>query len=247
MPEFRDSGHTQGAFLSVIAARTASPDWPAALATALRTSDAVRVEGAFPAARIAALRIEAELAHAAGRFVAARVGRARDMVPALRGDELCWCTPRADAPATRALLDELEALRIALDRELLLGARAVEAHFALYGAGARYARHLDRVAVPAHAQGRAEDGVAGGGRVLSLVLYLNDAWDAADGGALRLHAPDGVPRDVLPRGGDLVAFLSDRVEHEVLPATRPRWSVAAWLTRDDPASPGRVLPSDSSP
>lgn len=207
------------------------------MATALRSSDAVKVEGAFPPPRIDALRAEAERAHAAGRFAPARVGRARDIDPGLRGDELCWCTPQADAPATRALLDELEALRIALDRELLLGARAVEAQFARYAPGARYARHIDRVA---------EDRATDGGRVLSLVLYLNAAWRAADGGALRLYDPAGAPQDLLPRGGDLVAFLSDRVEHEVLPATQPRWSVAAWLTRDDPASPGRVVPSDSS-
>jgi SM-20-related protein len=66
--------------------------------------------------------------------------------------------------------------------------------------------------------------------VLSCIVYLNDAWDARDGGALRLHLRGGA-RDVLPVGGTLVAFLSDRVEHEVLAATRERLSVAAWFRR----------------
>jgi SM-20-related protein len=69
--------------------------------------------------------------------------------------------------------------------------------------------------------------------VLSLVLYLNPGWRAAVGGALRLERPAGA-REVLPESGTLVAFLSDRVAHEVLPAARPRWSVAAWFRRRSP-------------
>ena len=69
--------------------------------------------------------------------------------------------------------------------------------------------------------------------MLSCVVYLNDAWRDDDGGALRLHLPAG-PRDVPPRGGSLVAFLADRVEHEVLPASRERCSVAGWFRRRAP-------------
>ena len=34
-----------------------------------------------------------------------------------------------------------------------------------------------------------------------------------------------------PAGGTLVAFLSDRVEHEVLPARRDRIAVSGWFRR----------------
>jgi len=88
-------------------------------------------------------------------------------------------------------------------------------HYALYPPGAGYARHRDRF--------RDDDA-----RVLSCVAYLNDRWGPHDGGALRLHL-DGGPRDVAPIGGTLVAFLADRVEHEVLPATRQRLAVAGWF------------------
>lgn len=235
MAEFPDRPRNAIAFPAVIPARNASRGLAAGLAEGLRTSDAVRVEGAFAADRIAALRAEAVQAHAAGRFTAARVGRARHADRALRGDELCWLDDATGAPAAAALLAELDALRGELDRALLLGTRAVEAQFARYAPGTGYARHLDRVA-----------GDADAGRVLSLVLYLNAGWSATDGGALRLFDAAGAGHDVMPVGGDLVAFLSDRVAHEVLPATRVRWSVAAWLTRTDPASPAPVHPPHSS-
>jgi SM-20-related protein len=226
MAEFREQRHSDASFLSVIPARTASTALAPALVDGLRGSDAVRAEAAFPAPRIAALQAEAERAHAAGRFAAARVGHARHSDPQLRGDALCWLDGLADAPEAAALLAELDDLRIALDRALLLGLAEVEAHYARYPAGAHYARHLDRLA---DAQGASP--ATRGDRVLSLVLYLNAGWRDADGGALRLYDAAGRGHDLLPRGGDLVAFLSDRVAHEVLPAARTRWSVAAWLRR----------------
>src|SRR2546421_26403 len=68
-------------------------------------------------------------------------------------------------------------------------------------------------------------------RMLSCVLYLNDAWTAADGGALRIYLSPTDVCDVLPVGGTLVCFLSDRYEHEVLPATRERLAITGWFRR----------------
>jgi SM-20-related protein len=68
-------------------------------------------------------------------------------------------------------------------------------------------------------------------RVLSCVIYLNEAWTADDGGALRLHVSAREAIDVLPVGGTLVCFLADRYEHEVLPATRERLAVTGWFRR----------------
>lgn len=55
-------------------------------------------------------------------------------------------------------------------------------------------------------------------------------WLHEHGGQLRLHLADG-PVAVLPAAGTCVLFRSDAVLHEVLPATRPRLSVTAWLRR----------------
>ncbi len=68
-------------------------------------------------------------------------------------------------------------------------------------------------------------------------MYLNGGWRPTDGGALRLHLGDGPHRDVPPAGGTLVAFLSERFDHEVLPATGARWSLAGWFRRRSLPSP----------
>ncbi len=133
----------------------------------------------------------------------------------LRGDDTLWLDDPASGEAARDLLAALDGLREGLNRRLTLGLASVEAHFAHYPAGAGYARHVDSF--------RNDDA-----RVLSLVLYLNRDWPADAGGALRLHLPDG-PRDIAPTQGALVIFLSADVEHEVLPATLSRYSVAAWF------------------
>lgn len=149
----------------------------------------------------------------------AAVGRAsRHRDEAVRGDRTHWLEPGASA-AQDALLAQLDALRIALNEHCFLGLAEVEAHFAHYPPGARYVRHRDRFRDDDH-------------RVVSLVCYLNESWDAArDGGALRLYDANGAAHDVAPLGGRAVCFMSADIEHEVLPATRDRLSVAAWLRR----------------
>lgn len=143
-----------------------------------------------------------------GRGAGARVG-------GLRGDDTLWLDNPACGPAARELLVRLDILRDGLNRRLTLGLASVEAHFAHYPVGTGYARHIDGF--------RQDDA-----RVLSLVLYLNPDWPTDAGGELRLHLPGGA-RDIAPRMGTLALFLSAEVEHEVMPATQPRYSVAAWF------------------
>lgn len=133
----------------------------------------------------------------------------------LRGDDTLWLDDPACGPAAADLLQAFDQLRVGLNQRLTLGLASVEAHFAHYPVGAGYARHLDRF--------RRDDA-----RVLSLVLYLNRDWPSDGGGALRLHLPAG-RHDIAPAQGTLAIFLSASVEHEVLPATQARFSVAAWF------------------
>ncbi len=170
---------------------------------------------------VAALADEARALRAAGAFRAAGVGRERRRAPELRGDELVWLEPATASAAQRAVLDRLEELRCELNRECLLGLFELEAHLAAYPPGAGYPTHLDRL--------RDDDA-----RVLSIVLYLNPGWRAQDGGALRLYleAAGRAPyADVAPVGGTLVAFLSDRFPHAVLPARRERLSLTGWFRK----------------
>jgi len=197
------------------------PDPSAALIEGLGIADSVVLPGAWDATRTGRMHAEGLALDAEGLLAPAAVGHGGGLTHAstLRGDRIAWLDriDAARAPELHAFVAALETMRGALNRALLLGLEEVEPHLAVYPPGAGYARHRDRFA---------DDDA----RVLSLVLYLNPAWREADGGALRLHLVDG-PRDVLPASGTLVVFLSDRVEHEVLPATRDRWSVAAWFRR----------------
>lgn len=178
------------------------------------------VPHALPAAAIAALRARALALDAAGALAPARVGRGpgRDRRDDVRGDRIRWLDAGTHDPAEAAALAFLDGVRVACNRALMTGLAEYEGHFAVYPPGAAYARHRDRF--------RDDDA-----RVLSCVLYLNDAWRADEGGALRIFVDDAATLDVVPAGGTLVAFLSDAFEHEVLPATRVRIALTGWFRR----------------
>lgn len=191
-----------------------------AAADALATAGWCVLPRLLPEEITAALAHECAAMHAARSMTPARVGGERTATP-LRNDHTRWFEMNALSEAQLPLVEALETLRTTLNRGLMLGLVESEAHYAVYAPGARYARHLDRL--------RHSDA-----RTVSAVYYLNEAWDPADGGALRLYLDDGHTHDVLPQAGTLVLFLSDRFEHEVLPATRERMSVACWMRRREP-------------
>lgn len=165
-----------------------------------------------------ALRQDAHEHAECGRLTPAGTGRgAEQSGPRLRGDDTLWLDDPACGTAAGDFLSALGVLRLDLNRRLMLGMESIQAHYALYPTGAGYVRHRDRF--------RDDDA-----RVLSLVCYLNPDWPLDAGGALRLHLPDGVI-DIAPRTGTIVMFLSDEIEHEVMPATQPRLSIAAWFLR----------------
>ena len=175
--------------------------------------------GFLPEPAIAALRAEARRREAVGEFHAAGVGRGAGRVERadIRGDRILWLDEHAPCAAEAPLWQALAALQAALNRALFLGLDSFEGHYALYPPGAFYRRHRDRF--------RDDDA-----RVISCALYLNEDWSANDGGALRMHLPDG-PHDIVPEGGVLACFLAERFEHEVLPSARERLAVSGWFRR----------------
>ena len=189
-----------------------------ALADALAMRGACRIPGLPDAASTRALRDDLLRLVDAGELAPAATGRGagRTLQPALRGDRTLWLDDPRCGAAAGAFLATLDALRIALNQRLFLGLAETEAHYARYAPGSGYARHRDRF--------RDNDA-----RVVSLVAYLNDDWNEADGGALRLHFEHGAI-DIPPLGGTAVCFRSE-LEHEVLPAMRERLSIAAWFRR----------------
>ncbi|MCY7295534.1 2OG-Fe(II) oxygenase [Alteromonas sp. a30] len=134
----------------------------------------------------------------------------------VRTDEICWIT--GDSEAGQEWLKWASALQSFLNRRLFLGLFSFESHFAHYAPGDFYKRHYDAF------KGEAN-------RVLSLVTYLNPDWQQNAGGELVLyrdeHDREGIK--VTPLHGTIVAFLSEDFPHEVLPATRDRFSIAGWF------------------
>jgi SM-20-related protein len=153
-----------------------------------------------------------------GRFHAARIGRgaAKKQIDTIRGDVISWLdgTNRID----QAYLAWMEKLRMGLNAALFLGLFDYECHYAIYGSGAGYARHSDVLAGKKN-------------RVLSTVYYLNEAWQASDGGELLLFAPagDDVIATVNPTFGTMIIFLSESFPHQVLAAHHARRSIAGWF------------------
>jgi SM-20-related protein len=110
----------------------------------------------------------------------------------------------------------LEATGRGLNRGLYLGLHEIELHYACYPPGAGYARHIDQP--HGHAARR-----------LSSIVYLTEDWREADGGLLRCSADRGGFREIEPRAGRLVLFLTEGREHEVLRTSRERLSITGWF------------------
>jgi SM-20-related protein len=184
---------------------------------ALATTGFVQQPAFLDAATLAALREEAGGPASQEGMHRAGIGRGAEhqVAEAVRGDWIRWLDGRTEAQ--RRLLERWEALRVEVNRELMLGLFELEAHFALYPPGAGYARHLDAF--------RADNP-----RRLSAVLYLNPDWRAEDGGELVVYDASGGERlRVLPEAGTLALFLSQEIEHAVLPTRRWRSSIAGWF------------------
>jgi len=144
---------------------------------------------------------------------------------AVRGDAITWVEPAEASPPLVPLRNTFVSLRDALNREVYLGLDRIEIQIARYpGGGSHYDRHRDAF--------RAQPGDRPSRRVTA-IYYANPTWRPGDGGVLRLHL-EGGPRDVAPLLDRLLVFLSERVEHEVLPAREPRRAVTAWFRARDP-------------
>lgn len=175
-------------------------------------------DGFLSPARVRALIDSAERRLARGDFGDARVGADERLQQRaeVRGDRTCWLVEPLFAEE-RALLADLELLRLDFNRKGVLGLFDLELHYAWYPPGAGYARHVDQL------QGRDQ-------RMVSLILYLNDAWRREAGGELRIFDGGGY-RDIEPIAGRLVGFLTAGREHAVLPTRQSRLSLSGWFRR----------------
>jgi len=133
----------------------------------------------------------------------------------VRGDYIFWIDKNTPSDPINVYLNRLGELIQSLNQTLFLSLKDYEVHMTSYPPGSFYKRHLDQFNRDDH-------------RKLSVICYLNDNWNADEGGQLRMFLADKIV-DVLPTAGRLVCFRSDQIEHEVLPATRTRLSLTGWI------------------
>lgn len=149
-------------------------------------------------------------------FALAAVGRDRQQLSDQRRDATLWLTD--SVPVQREYLAAMEALRNEINRQLFLGLRDYEAHYAHYAPGAFYRRHRD-----AFAQMKTNAAVPQ--RVLTSVIYLN----TSAGGELAIWNDEREIARIAPVAGTAVFFLSAEFPHEVLPAQSDRYSISGWF------------------
>ncbi|MDO9012053.1 MAG: 2OG-Fe(II) oxygenase [Gallionella sp.] len=152
------------------------------------------------------------------RFHAAHIGRGADKIQnhSIRGDVISWLD--GTNSIDQSYLNQMETLRMGLNRALYLGLFDYECHYAVYAAGTGYAKHSDVL-------------VGKKNRILTTVLYLNKDWQADDGGELVLFEPAGTAliATLAPKFGTMIIFLSESFPHEVLISHHTRRSLTGWF------------------
>lgn len=136
-----------------------------------------------------------------------------------RRDKISWLDH--DNGVQSEFLNFAEGLQTYINKELFMGIRYFESHFAIYEEGDFYETHLDAFKDSKN-------------RVVTLVYYLNEEWSKNDGGELVVYdAQNQHLSTVIPHANTMVVFLSDTFPHEVLKANRTRYSIAGWFRVDN--------------
>lgn len=148
----------------------------------------------------------------------AKVGKGTQKQEALsiRNDSIFWIDDSLATPLQQNYLKKMNDLMQSLNKELFLGLREFECHFARYDAYGFYKKHLDQ-----HQGTQA--------RVISTVLYLNSP---SKGGELAIYSrenPEQIEMTIAPKAGTFVCFLSNQIYHEVLATEGERFSLTGWF------------------
>lgn len=173
--------------------------------------------------RASGVHAEARACVAAGNLKPAGIRRGADRAEdaTVRGDFITWVQPEPGT-ALGALWEAFTELGQALSAGAYLGLGHFDLQLAHYpGGGARYVRHRD--AFPGQSNRR-----------VTAIYYANPDWRPEHGGLLRLY-PEEAPLEIPPTLDRLVVFLSEQLEHEVLPAHAPRLALTAWFYGRDVA------------
>ncbi|MEO6670846.1 MAG: 2OG-Fe(II) oxygenase [Ferruginibacter sp.] len=132
-----------------------------------------------------------------------------------RSDAIYWLDRKHNDQYENDFFNLMDDFVSHLNSSCYTGITSYEFHYTLYEAGSFYKKHLD--------QFRNNDS-----RKFSMIMYLNENWQQADGGELCIHHDDHL-QNISPMEGKAVFFKSSEMEHEVLVANKARMSITGWL------------------
>jgi SM-20-related protein len=176
-------------------------------------------EGAFPEVFCSELVQEAQ----ALQWQEAKIGKGagQQLQQSIRNDSIFWLSHSPTSTLQKSYLDSMNEFMQSLNRELYLGLKDYECHFALYKESGFYKKHLDQ-----HAGSNA--------RSVSTIMYLNTPLSGGELVIYKRENTEEVETKITPKAGSFVCFLSNQIYHEVLPTLTPRYSLTGWF-RTTPA------------
>ncbi len=133
----------------------------------------------------------------------------------MRSDIIYWLDRSHNNEYETGFLNLVDDFVIYLNSTCYTGITGYEFHYALYETGSFYKKHLDQFR-------------NSNSRKYSMIVYLNQDWQLADGGQLCIHHANSL-QHIDPVNGKMVFFESSQLEHEVLIAHKPRMSITGWL------------------
>lgn len=136
----------------------------------------------------------------------------------VRGDSIYWLDRKHDNEFENDFLDHIDDFVKLLNRSCFAGITSYEFHYSLYESGSFYSKHYDQFR-------------NNNGRAFSMISYLNENWESADGGELMIYQNYNNQK-ITPTQGKTVLFKSDELQHEVLVTQKPRMSITGWLKRN---------------
>ena len=150
-------------------------------------------------------------------MTAAGIGneKVKDTTQKMRSDKIYWMDKSHNNLFENEFLQHVENFIDHLNKTCYAGINAWEFHYAVYEEGSFYKRHKD--------QFKNNDN-----RKFSLITYLNNNWQDADGGQLQVYRDDRMEQ-IKPHAQTAVLFKSNETEHEVIKANRSRMSITGWL------------------
>ena len=137
---------------------------------------------------------------------------------AVRSDKIYWLDKHNNNEFENDFLKQMEAFIQYLNMTCYAGITDCEFHYSLYQKGSFYLKHIDQFKNNSN-------------RVYSLISYLNNDWQAADGGELLIYQENNNQK-ISPTQGKTVMFKSNELVHEVLVTNKSRMGVTGWLKKN---------------